>query len=47
LQRIVELLQQREEDYARFPQMVTSGKTPDEVTQNLLGIFHATRKFSA
>jgi shikimate kinase len=47
LQRIVELLQQREEDYARFPQMVTSGKSPDEVTQNLLGIFRATRKFSA
>ncbi|MGD8765520.1 MAG: 3-dehydroquinate synthase [Desulfobacteraceae bacterium] len=41
MQRIVELLQQREEDYGRFPQMVTSEKSPDEVTQNLIGIFQA------
>jgi 3-dehydroquinate synthase len=41
MQRIVELMQQREEDYARFPQMVTSAKTPDEVTRNLVGIFQA------
>ena len=41
LQRIVGLMQQREEDYGRFPQMVTSEKTPDEVTMNLVGIFQA------
>ena len=41
LQRIVGLLQQREDDYGRFPQMVTSEKTPDEVTLNLMGIFQA------
>ncbi len=41
IERIVELLQQREEDYARFSQMVTSAKTPDEVTRNLVGIFQA------
>ena len=41
IERIVELLRQREEDYARFPQMVTSAKTPDEVTRNLVGIFQA------
>jgi len=39
--RIVDLMQQREEDYGRFPQMVTSAKTPDEVTRNLVGIFQA------
>lgn len=38
---IVELMQQREEDYGRFPQLVTSEKTPDEVTRNLVGIFQA------
>lgn len=41
LQRIVDLMQQREEGYGRFPQMVTSEKTPDEVTMNLIGIFQA------
>ncbi len=41
IERIVDLMQQREEDYGRFPQMVTSQKTPDEVTRNLLGIFQA------
>ena len=41
LQRIVGLMEQREEDYGRFPQMVTSEKTPDEVTMNLVGIFQA------
>jgi len=39
--RIVDLMQQREEDYGRFPQMVTSERTPDEVTRNLVGIFQA------
>ncbi len=41
IERIVELMQQREEDYGRFPQMVTSAKTPDEITRNLIGIFQA------
>ena len=41
IERIVELMQQRKEDYGRFPQMVTSAKTPDEVTRNLIGIFQA------
>jgi 3-dehydroquinate synthase len=41
MERIVELMQQREEDYGRFPQMVTTAKTPDEVTRNLVGIFRA------
>ena len=41
MQRIVELMQQREEDYGRFLQIVTFGKTPDEVTRNIIGIFQA------
>ena len=41
MQQIVELMQQREEDYSRFPQMVTSERTADDVTRNLVGIFQA------
>jgi 3-dehydroquinate synthetase/shikimate kinase len=41
IERIVDLMQNREEDYGRFPQMVTSQKTPDEVTRNMVGIFQA------
>jgi shikimate kinase len=41
LQRIVELMQQRQEDYSRFPQIVTSGKTPGEVVRNLTEIFQS------
>jgi 3-dehydroquinate synthase len=41
MQRIVGLMAQREEDYGRFPQMVTSEKTADEVTLNMVGIFQA------
>ena len=41
MQRIVDLMAEREEDYGSFPQMVTSEKTPDEVTRNLMGIFKA------
>lgn len=41
IERIVELLQQREEGYGRFPQLVTSDKIPDIVTQNLFGIIQA------
>ena len=40
-QRIVELMQQRQESYHQFSQFVTSEKTPDEVTRHLLGIFEA------
>lgn len=41
MERIVELMQQRQEDYGQFPQMVTSEKTPDAVTNNLIGLFQA------
>lgn len=34
--KITELLKQREKGYLNFPQMPTSGKTPDEVAQLLL-----------
>lgn len=43
IEHIVELMQQRDEDYGRFPQMVTSGKNPDEVTRDLVGIFQKNR----
>ena len=39
--RIVELMQQREDDYGQFSQLLTSSKSADEVTQNLVGIFQA------
>lgn len=39
--RIVELMQQRKDGYGQFPQMVTSRKTPDEVTKTLVGVFQA------
>lgn len=42
MQRIIELMNQRAEDYGRFPQMPTSEKTPDEVTRNLIGILQAS-----
>jgi 3-dehydroquinate synthase len=41
MERIVELMQQRHDGYGRFPQMETSAKTPDVVTQNLVGIFQS------
>jgi shikimate kinase len=41
MQRIVELMRQRKSDYRRFPQMMTSEKTPEEVTRNLIAIFQA------
>jgi shikimate kinase len=41
LKRIVEIMQQRESDYSRFPQIVTSGKTPGEVVRNLTEIFQS------
>jgi len=39
--RIMELLREREAGYGRFQEMVTSGRTPEEVTQSLLGLYHA------
>lgn len=41
MQRIVEMMKQREDGYGSFPQMPTSEKTPDQVTRNLLGSFQA------
>lgn len=41
IERIVELMEQRKEGYGRFPQMVTTDKTPGQVTQNLTGIYKA------
>ena len=38
---VVELMQEREEEYQRFPQIVTSGKTPEEVAAVLAGIIRA------
>ena len=39
--RIVELMDQRKAGYGQFPQMVTSRKTPDEITKTLVGFFQA------
>lgn len=41
MERIVELMDQRKDGYGQFPQMVTSEKTPDEVTKTLVGFFQA------
>jgi shikimate kinase len=38
MHQIVEMMTRREEGYGRFPQIVTSGKTPEEVTRSLLTI---------
>lgn len=39
--RIIELMRERQEEYRRFPEMVTSEKTPDAVTKILYGLFQA------
>jgi shikimate kinase len=39
--RIVEIMREREEGYARFPQLVTSGKSPEELTNLLLKIIQS------
>jgi len=39
--RIVELTREREESYARFPQISTSGKSPQEVMQDILARFRS------
>ena len=41
MQQVMELLKQREEGYGNFPQIMTSKKTPDEVTLNLVGLIQA------
>jgi 3-dehydroquinate synthase len=41
MQRIVDLMQERQEDYGRFPQMQTSRKSPDVVSKNLIGLLRA------
>ncbi|MCP3951756.1 MAG: shikimate kinase [Desulfobacterales bacterium] len=41
MQRIADLMAQREKGYGRFPQMVTTGKTAEEVTRSLMSIFQA------
>jgi shikimate kinase len=38
---IVEIMREREEGYARFPQLVTSGKSPEELTTLLLEIIQS------
>jgi 3-dehydroquinate synthase len=41
LQRVVELLQTRKDQYERFPQLITSDKTVAEVTSYLTGLLQA------
>jgi len=38
LERIIELLQERWEQYQQFPQIMTDNKTPDEVLQTVIDI---------
>lgn len=39
LERIINLIREREEGYARFTQISTSGKSPQQVTQDILAQF--------
>jgi shikimate kinase len=39
IERIVELMQERQTGYRRFPQMMTSDKTPEEIAQNIIDIY--------
>jgi shikimate kinase len=39
--RVVEIMREREEGYARFPQLVTSGKSPEELTSLLLELIQS------
>ena len=43
-ERIVELLQQREKGYQRFPQVMTNDKQPAEVTKDLLNLIQEDPK---
>lgn len=36
--RIIELLRQRREGYAQFPQLTTSGKTPSQIVQDIIAL---------
>ena len=39
--RIEEIMREREKEYARFPQVVTSGKSPEELTTLLIEIIQS------
>jgi shikimate kinase len=41
LERIIELIQQRKKSYKQFNQITTSGKSPQEITQQLITIFQS------
>lgn len=41
MERIVELIQERQADYGRFAQIVTSDKTPEVITKNLIGLYQS------
>jgi hypothetical protein len=41
MQRVVELLEDREAGYGRFAPVMTSRKTPEEICLNILGIIQA------
>jgi shikimate kinase len=42
LERISELIKEREKSYRQFTQISTSGKNPQEITQDLIAIFQAS-----
>jgi shikimate kinase len=42
LERISQLIKEREQSYRQFTQISTSGKNPQEITQDLLAIFQAS-----
>lgn len=46
MDRILELLQERQEGYSRFCQIVTTAKSPEEVAEHLLEIFRANADLS-
>lgn len=41
LHQIVALMEMREKGYSRFPQIVTSGKSPQELARIIMGMFQA------
>lgn len=43
LERISELIKEREKGYRQFTQISTSGKKPQEITQDLLAIFRSSQ----
>jgi len=45
LARIVELMQERAEQYGRFRQLVTTGKTPEAVAETLLALLRVDPDF--